>query len=298
MNRKILQLMSLALSLTVFNACDVADPAPFTPEYVVESYLFALEPLPPLRLSRTVPFDQPYVFQDQAVPNANVQLKLLDASGNTETVFDFLEIERGIYTPADTLHRVLPLRRYALEITFPDDETVLRSQTTVPDTFSVLSASADTVVYLSSAQLEITVTQSFTPGRQNIFVFTTESFDARFEQLTPTYAEFLDAEEDDLEDWRVRESPPVNEENYSLNPDGTLTLDYPWLAVVFYGPNRISASAIDDNIFNFVRSQDIQVNPTTLSPGEIPNVIDPIEGGTGLFGSYARASVDVFVARQ
>ncbi|MCB0291557.1 MAG: hypothetical protein KDH97_14980, partial [Calditrichaeota bacterium] len=95
MNRKILQLMSLALSLTVFNACDVADPAPFTPEYVVESYLFALEPLPPLRLSRTVPFDQPYVFQDQAVPNANVQLKLLDASGNTETVFDFLEIERG-----------------------------------------------------------------------------------------------------------------------------------------------------------------------------------------------------------
>lgn len=219
MNRNILKLMALALSLTVFNACEVADPAPFTSEYVVESYLFALEPLPPLRLSRTVPFDQPYVFQDQAVPDANVRLKLLDAAGNTETAFDYLEIERGIYAPTDTLHRVLPLRRYALEITFPDDETVLRSQTTVPDTFSVLSASADTVIYLSSAQLEITVTQSFTPGRQNIFVFTTESFDARFEQLTPTYAEFLDEEDDDLEDWRVRESPPVNEQNYSLNPD-------------------------------------------------------------------------------
>ncbi|MCH8961449.1 MAG: hypothetical protein IH820_09040 [Bacteroidetes bacterium] len=32
------------------------------------------------------------------------------------------------------------------------------------------------------------------------------------------------------------------------NPDGTLTIRYPWLAVIFYGPNRIFANAIDDNL--------------------------------------------------
>ena len=55
--------------------------------------------------------------------------------------------------------------------------------------------------------------------------------------------------------------------------------------------------AIAPNIFNYITSQVMQGGGSTLSPGEIPNVIDPIEGGTGLFGSYAKVTRTVFIRR-
>ena len=55
------------------------------------------------------------------------------------------------------------------------------------------------------------------------------------------------------------------------------------------------ASAVDDNLFDFIRSQSVQQGGSTLAPGEIPNVLDHIEGGTGIFGSLARVSHETFV---
>ena len=100
-----------------------------------------------------------------------------------------------------------------------------------------------------------------------------------------------------LEDLRVGGSPILNEENYDVNPDGTLTIKYPWLAITFYGPNRIFANALDDNLYDYIRSQSIQQGGSTFSPGEIPNPLENVEGAHGVFGSYARISFDLFVLR-
>lgn len=71
----------------------------------------------------------------------------------------------------------------------------------------------------------------------------------------------------------------------------------PGLAISFYGPNRIIANAIDDNLYDFVRSQSIQQGGSTFSPGEIPNPLERIVGAHGVFGSYARISHEFFVLR-
>ena len=278
--------------------CGIYEQDAFESEIIVEAYLFALEAMPNIRLSRTVPFGRAYDFEKQAVTNAEVQINLLDKSGSPEQQYIYRETKNGIYhQPIPTRAVVLPGRTYELKITLPNSNVALHATTIVPDTFSVIATSADTVVYQSDEQLEITVTQSYYPGRQNIFIFATESLDPRREQLTPFILDFFIEEDDDLEDFRISESPLINEGNFDVNADGTLTVKYPWIAVNFYGPNRVSFNAVDDNIFDFVRSRHIQTHGSTLSPGEIPNVIDHIEGGTGIFGSYARIFIDLFVER-
>jgi len=285
----------MVLTLAFASSCSLVESDTFESEYVVESYLFAGDTLPEIRLSQTVPFGTAYVFEQQAVANATVELSLLANDNSVEQTFSYAMQERGIYK-INSSATVLPKRSYRLRVTFPDDETVVTSTTTIPDTFTIVEASTDTVVFASTEQLEIDVTESVFPGRQNIFIFSTEAFDVRRDNLTPLLDEFLD-EDDDLEDFRINESPPINEGNYDRNPDGTLTINLPWIAINFYGPNRIRATAIDDNILNFVQSVSVQTQGSTLSPGEVPNVIDGIENGTGIFGSYALVETDLFVRR-
>lgn len=296
--RKFILFSILATVLGLTFSCDVENTDQFEPEYVVESYMYALEPLPEIRLSQTVGFGKPYNFEDQAISNANVSVTLAGIN-SPDIEFRYLEsAERGVYVPENNAHLVQPLRSYSLNITFPDDDAILRSTTLVPDTFQILTSTADSVVFGSSAQLEIDLSSSFYPGRQNIYVFSTESFEPTIENFTPFFGEFFDEEEDDIEDFRINESPPFNEENYDRNPDGSLTIKLPWIAVTFFGQNQISANAVDDNIYNFITSVTLQTGGSTLSPGEIPNILDPIEGGVGIFGSYARVTKMLYVKRQ
>ena len=116
-------------------------------------------------------------------------------------------------------------------------------------------------------------------------------------ELTPTIASLLENADDvDASDFVTTSSPLLNEGNYEQNPDGTLRLRVPWFAIAYYGPNRFSASALDDALYDFIRSRDAQFNPTTLSPGEIQRVLSNVENGTGVFGSLARVETEAFIA--
>jgi hypothetical protein len=279
--------------------CDSGTNAEFKSEYVVESYLFALEKLPEVRLSRTVPVGQRYDFDEQAVSGAEVTISLLPQTPSPPVfIFHYRESDiPGVYVPDDTTHLVLPLRTYQLSINIPNDQTTLTSTTIVPDTFQILSSNADTVVFGSGEQLNIITSSTFYPGRQNVFVFSTEAFDVSVENLTPFFSDFFDEAEDNLDDFRKNESPPVNEGNYDLNPDGTFTIKVPWISFAFFGKNIISVNAIDDNLFNFITDLNLQSGGSTLSPGELPQINDAIENGTGIFGSYARVEKLIYIKR-
>jgi hypothetical protein len=67
--------------------------------------------------------------------------------------------------------------------------------------------------------------------------------------------------------------------------------------VAFYEDNLIVANTIDDNVYDFIRSQETQLGGSTLSPGEIQNVIYNIEGGIGVFGALASDTVQVYIKR-
>jgi len=301
-------LVALAVAVAgLLAACDAAGPEPFEREVVVESYQMAGEPAAPVRLSRSIPLDSAYTFEDLAVRDATVWIEVLDEDGEARDTIPFAPNPDsvGFYVPTASLSggeapRIRPLGRYRLRAETLGGASI-RATTTVPDTFSLRSVSRDTAAYLCKGEeVAARLTPSITPGRdQAFYIFSTESLEPTEENLVPLVAEFLDRDENTtIDDVRITSSPILNEAGYTVNGDGTFTLRLPWVAVAFYGPNRTRINVIDANLYDFVRSQTAQQGGGGFTPGAIPNVIETVEGGTGVFGSMASVAYEVFVVPQ
>ncbi len=301
-------IVAAVVAAFVLSACDTTQPSLHVPEPVVEAYLVAGELLPQVRLSWTQDITRPYSASELALSDANVVIHLLDESGSPEVSFEYGSRGDGAYRPplgSSFTRRVLPEREYRLEVTLQDG-TEVTSSTRVPGDFQFLGQNAEALEYQSAERLETRVTRSAYPGRSSIFVFTIEALEPTIENLTPFYLRIiyhLDPEDDlsdldllELEEVRITASPPLNEANYESEIDGSLTVWLPWFAVAFFGPNRVGVNAIDDNIDQYMRFQQAQQGGS-LAPGEIPNVIDAVEGGRGVFGSMTRISVNFDVLR-
>ena len=286
--------------LLALSGCDLMDESldEFEAEVIVESYQVAGETLKPVFLSHTVAVDDIYDFRQHAISGASVRVSLLDAQNAPVEVIPYVESDTltGMYVP-DGEHVVQPLGSYRLDADVVGFEAAVSATTVVPDTFHLISSNVDTLEYLGSEQLELIITRSNYPNRQNIFVFEVEALLPMVELLTPfaasVFEDLLDGE--NLDELVSGSSPPLNEGNYDPNPDGTLTLKIPWFSFSFFGPNRLTANAIDDNLLDFYRSQLVQQGGSTFSPGEIPNVLEKVDGGRGVFGSYADITFDTFI---
>lgn len=282
-------------------SCDTYPQDDYEEHYVVEAYLVANRQLPHIRLTTTVPVDQVYTFDNAVVDNANIQVRLLETGNgsNAEQTFNYIWTDPGTYQ-LTTSHKVLPKRTYELHITFPNSNKEISAYTVVPDTFKIMDGVKDTITYRSANQLEITVSESSYPGRQNIFIFNTISLSPELQNLTPLYLDFFNSggsEADDLTLLANNNSGIINEGNFEINPDGSFTINYPWVGFSFFGDNLLVANTLDDNVYDFVRSQSVQLGGSTLSPGEIQNVIYNIKGGIGVFGSLASDTASTFLKR-
>ncbi|MEO9885560.1 MAG: hypothetical protein ABJR05_05270 [Balneola sp.] len=282
-------------------SCDLYPQDEYEEFYVVESYLVALEELPPVFLSTTAPATSAYSFAGFSVQNADVRIDLLtgDKNSGIEQTFIYQMDSSGVYS-STTSHQVLPARTYQLRISnLPDDDpnALIRGYTAVPDTFSSKSQVPDSVIYQSVNQIQLDITPSVNAERQSYFIFTTIALNPSFQNFTPLYADFFDEDEDQLSDFTKTSSGIVNEANFETQEDGTITLKYPWLAVAFFENNQIVANIIDDNIYDFLRSQTVQLGGSTLSPGEIPNALYRLEGGIGVFGSLAADTIQTYIKR-
>jgi len=280
--------------------CDTTSPSTHEDELVVEAYLVAGESLPPIWLSRSLEIDATWTSGQVAVNDADVRLELLAPDGGVEETFVYRRtIEApGMFVP-EAQHTIQSMRRYRLSA-----ETTglpaITSETTVPEAFDLLEVSHQAIEYQDPEQFSFLVTQSRFVDRQSIFVFTIANDNAVPENLVPVYRDLIFDQEEldsgeplefDPEDQVALSrftSPPINEGNYDILPNGSLRVRLPWFAVAFYGPTEITMSVLDDNLYDFQRYQQVQQDGGLLSPGEIPNVLDPIEGGAGIFGSMAR----------
>lgn len=281
-------------------SCDSAETGTPGADYVVESILVSGEILPPVRLSRTAAINSAYDFGRLAVADAEVSIALLGTAGAARSTIAYAESpdSAGVYLPADTSLTALPLGTYRLSIRLPATGETITATTTVPDTFTVIAGTRQTAVYQSTEQLELTMTRSRPAARsETYFIVITEALDPDPDRLTPIAADILENEvgDADFESLVVSASPIFNEENYDVNPDGSLSVRYPWIGINFYGLNRIGINALDDNAYDFFRSQSVQQGGSTLSPGEIPNPLENIDGAHGIFGSYAQAFYDLLV---
>lgn len=296
---RLFTLMGLSLALA---ACDLAEE-PFRPEAVVNATLVAGEVLPDVRLTQTVALGRVYNPEAAALSGAEVTIARLGESGVEASVHRYVEIEPGLYRVRGTDAVVVePLTRYRLRAVVPDQlglvppGEVIRAETLVPDTFRVVVPPPDSVRYsVLRPPPQVRVSRSAFPGRQSIYVFTVQALEPE-QGLTPAYATFLE-DEDDLSQFTSGSSPLLNEASYVIRPDGTIDVDLLWLAVVFYGANRFVLNALDDALYDFLRSQAVQRGSATLAPGEIPEALTNVVNGRGVFGAVARQPVEVVFTR-
>ncbi len=299
MNRtSILLIFVLAIGfIGVGTGCDSATFDALESDVVVEQVLVADEPLPPLHLSRTAKLEGTFDFTQQAIRNAKVHLSL--QSGGTIPFKEHPETP-GVYWPSDPAHVVESGGTYHLQIIIPGEAASIRGATVVPGRFEILAATLDSAVYQAAEQLLLTITPSQSQGRTlNYYIFVTEAMDVRADQLVPFAADVFEAANGDLEldDLRTSGSPLVSESNFDFNPDGTITIRYPWVGINFFGLNIVRLNVVDQNLYDLIRSQSIQQGGSTFGPGEIPNPIEHLGGVHGIFGSVARATHRLTVLR-
>jgi hypothetical protein len=279
-----------AIAIVLIVSCDPYSDDSYREYVVLESYLVAERRLPEIYISTTLPADQMYTFEDAAVAGATVTLHVLGEADEIEQSYNFIMTDPGVYR-SNAIHIVEPLRTYRLEVEIEGREQIT-AHTTVPDTFRVTGQVPETIIYQSDQQLELRITPNVNPGRQNVYVFNTIAEDPEYENLTPFYKSIYDNDDQsDLQEFRNNASNLINEGNFQIDEEGFIELRFPWIGVAFYGDNQIVTNSLDRNIFDFIRSQDVQLGGSTLSPGEIPNVIYNIEGGIGVFGSLSADTV-------
>lgn len=279
-------------------SCDITEQDNYQELVVVEAYLTANRPLPEIKISRTSPAGQIYDQDELYLSGAEVRIVLLDSAGNDLEIFFYtLDIDKNSYLP-NVLHLVQPQERYRLDIQFKDREEVIKAYTTVPDQFEIVSEIPQSVVYQSNEQLELSISAPGQLGSQNVFVFSTKALEPTEENLTPFYKASVENEDIELTDLLINSSGLINEGNFEINSDGTITLQFPWIGVAFYGENEIIVNSVDRNLDELIRSQQVQLGGSTLSPGEIPNLTYNIEGGIGIFGSLASDTTRTNFIRQ
>lgn len=294
----------------MLTGCDTTAPSDHDPEVVVEAYMVAGESLPPVWVSLTEDVDADYDGTELAVDDADVRIELLGPDGGVESVHPYVRGfgSAGRYVPAES-GDVLPGRRYRLHVDVDGFDPVT-SVSQIPGAFDLLDVSHEVIEYLDPAQVEYTVTKSAYSGRQTIFIFSIVAENPSIEALTPLYREIIygvgpdesiegrNLDPAEMNEVLVNTSPPINEANYQEQPDGSLTVSLPWFAVAFYGRTQTVMYAVDDNLYDFLRYAQVQQGGSTLSPGEIPNVRDNVDGGRGVFAGLAKVSAVVEIRRE
>ena len=312
--RRLFLLLALGLA-----ACDGFNDDDFSPDVVVSAFLGAGENLPPVRVTQTSPFLEAYDPDAVGLEDAEVAITLLASDGSDQTTVRYVPgLAPGRYVPTDTL-TVLPQRTYRLDVSVQG--RAVTALTTVPPAVAIVGDAEQSVVYGDGNGPGVRVTQSTQPGgRQAAFIGSTRALEpSQFDEVeidgetfyrsvpgtgalpTPIFQRFLDCDledagtllcgEDPLQDDAViGTSPVINEASYIDLGDGTVLVEIPFIAFGYYGPYRLTLVSLDPAYQAFVQTQAVQLGGTTLSPGEIPNVTTNIEGGLGIFGSFARVT--------
>lgn len=289
----------LLLFLCIWLAgCEAYNQDDYQEMVVIEAYAVANRPLPVIHVTSTLPADAEYDEKTAGLDNAIVQVSLLDDNGDDEETFEYFAStsEPGLYWPHPPGHTILPERTYRMDVQFNDRPEQLRAFTTIPEEFTIVNEVQDTVTYQSDEQLELIVSAIQREASQNTFEINVTAQNPTIGNLTPFYLTSVEDEDADveIEDFINNSSGLINEENFDIRQDGTISLLFPWIGVAFYEENLVVTNSVDKNLTDLIRSQEVQLGGSTLPPGEIPNVRYNVEGGIGIFGSLSSDTVETY----
>jgi hypothetical protein len=237
-------------------------------------------------VTKTTSIDDFFYWDSVGVSNANVQVRLLSNDHTVSESFEFIHGSHGKYYPADSVI-VKSNRWYQLKIDLPGED-IIEAKTFVPGSFKTVKQPKLSYLYQGKAPIEIVSTRSSFPGRQTYYYVTVNAENPVENKLTPFYRDLVKRNGEFIKAYFKNTIGITNEESYQTNNDGNIIIRVPWAAIAFYGHNDIVINAIDDNIYDFLRSQNGQRDGgLSLSLGEIQNIRYNIDGGIGIFGSMA-----------
>jgi len=289
MNRLIF--VPILLVLILFTSCDVYNQDDYRELVVMEAYAIAGRPLPDVRVSTTGPVNDEYSFVDVAINDASVVVTQLDSNGEPLEDFSYTRRTMGVYRATNQSVLVEPGATYRINIQFESRTEQLTAETVVPQQFEILSDVNESYVYQSEDRLEIILTATESNAKQNVYVFNTITLEPSLDNLTPFYKSAVDDRDAGIEEFFNNSSGLINEGNFEVNDDQTITLQFPWIGVAFYGENAVVTNSVDSNLADLARSEELQLGGSTLPPGEIPNLIYNVDGGIGVFGSIASDTI-------
>ncbi len=289
MNRLIF--VPILLVLILITSCDVYNQDDYRELVVMEAYAIAGRPLPDVRVSTTGPVNDEYSFVDVAINDASVVVTQLDSNGEPLEDFSYTRRTMGVYRATNQSVLVEPGATYRINIQFESRTEQLTAETVVPQQFEILSDVNESYVYQSEDRLEIILTATESNAKQNVYVFNTITLEPSLDNLTPFYKSAVDDRDAGIEEFFNNSSGLINEGNFEVNDDQTITLQFPWIGVAFYGENAVVTNSVDSNLADLARSEELQLGGSTLPPGEIPNLIYNVDGGIGVFGSIASDTI-------
>lgn len=288
--KKPLILLPVILTLLLTAAgCDILNQDSYQEYIVIESYAYAGMPYPEILITRTLPANMAYAEADAAISQATVRLSKVGVNGETMDAAEYTpsETRPGWYLPAGNDQIIQAETTYRFDIEIPGNKPI-RAETTVPALIDFVSDLPAEVPYQGEKQLELVLNSPVQSAFSTYYLFNSTALEPSMENLTPFYRAAVDGDdESDYTDYIVTNSGLISENNFDRNSDGTITFEYPWIGVSFYGPNRLVAYSVDKNTYDLVRTQSVQLGGSNLSPGEIPNVIYNVEGALGIFGSMS-----------
>ena len=283
------------MTLVSLMGCDSAENSRMDTDFVVECVLIAGWSTPSVRLSKVVDLAENYTFKGE--PGAHVTMRVTGPQTDTVLHYDYVEAQYPGYYGTTTYNRTLPLHRYELTIQPVTPALPITASTVVPDTFSMIGDRYREIVHASGERLELRITPGFYSGREpSHYMFVTQAWEWEVENLVPhAREEYADGDGESLRQLALVDSPAFSFSNSDIHGDGTAVVQYPLDNINFYGGNRVCLYAIDENVYDFKRSTDVQQGGSTFAPGEIPNPLSHITGAHSLFGSATRDCIELRV---
>ena len=281
MNTIIKSLLSFfSFGFIFFIGCDESPSGfDYQKEVVVSGTLVAGQSVDTLKLHWTGEVDKFYDRNSLAISDAIVLIQNADG-----TLFDSLAYDPanpGRYYSIDSTRIIEPAKTYKLYVkTTAPDMREITGTTTVPDTFSIISATVrnnDTLKYDVFAPVNEFY---WTPSKfAATYLPTVFSLDQDAAMIPKAF--YPDTSSEDFQ------RPDKIGYRVGLPKEQTNTV-LPWVFLSYYGKTQFEIYAVDENYNDFL-------NQVAAQGGELKEIRYKLNGGIGLFGSKTQAKNGITV---
>lgn len=285
--RHSLALAALLLG-TLLVGCGDPVPQDYTPEIVVEAYLFVDEPIRGVRVYTSQSLADTFLFDRAMIRNAEVTITSPDGVIPLRFVDDSLG---GRFDAIDTSLRVKPTTKYDLLV--KASGKTMTSSTITPNRFAWVTPPKAELIYPgygseTAYQDSLIIRWSLDAGvKQWLISVTCEDTSGYGQYLTPPTADTnLRIRDKERDDGTAFEFETTRMFFIQFNQSPTA-----WQAFKWYGKHTIEIYAPDANLFDWFKA-------TRLSGANYNPLLGSINGGIGVFGSAYRISSPTFLFKE